>query len=394
MRIDYHKFINGGQSESQKYINFFNSFGYLQITNAFDRSLVLKSRREYKRIYEEKTKKSWKELMKSGVQFFIPNFYEESEFFLNDILIKKIHPIANMFAQNKAIYLGSDGSCFNGQSFQWHRDWFTKSRMLKFNVYMNSGLHFGGRHILIPGTQFTSDEFSQSVGRGGAWPFKPKKFGWLNENEFFPDTPAPRDHFLRRVKRKFFKKNYLPYVAIKPRPTDIVLFDLRAWHMVEKPFPSIPQMLATGLFAVHPEVNSIKNLNGSQEKSKDEIYNDLNELAGLYVGERKMIGCDNYGKFFEKLNKKGFLHFKANQNICDIENYSKLKVELSDGSFSRTMKPIMDDYINQGKIARASNEDIGDGYIEEMLGINYSNIASYHKSFEKPGRPKNRENFF
>ena len=87
------------------------------------------------------------------------------------------------------------------------------------------------------------------------------------------------------------------------------------------------------------------------------------------------MDSDNYGKFFEKLNKKGFLHFKANQNICDIENYSKLKVELSDGSFSRTMKPIMDDYINQGKIARASNEDIGDGYIEEMLGINYSNIA-------------------
>ena len=91
MRIDYHKFINGGESESRKYINFFNSFGYLQITNAFDRSLVLKSRREYKRIYEEKTNKSWRELMKSGVQFFIPNFYEESEFFLNEILIKKIH---------------------------------------------------------------------------------------------------------------------------------------------------------------------------------------------------------------------------------------------------------------------------------------------------------------
>ena len=38
--------------------------------------------------------------------------------------------------------------------------------------------------------------------------------------------------------------------------------------MVEKPFPSIPQMLATGLFAVHPEVNPIKNLNGSQENQK------------------------------------------------------------------------------------------------------------------------------
>ena len=46
MRIDYYNFINGGERESQKYINFFNSFGYLQITNAFDKSLVLKSRKE------------------------------------------------------------------------------------------------------------------------------------------------------------------------------------------------------------------------------------------------------------------------------------------------------------------------------------------------------------
>ena len=81
--------------------------------------------------------------------------------------------------------------------------------------------------------------------------------------------------------------------------------------MVEKPFPSIPQMLATGLFAVHPEVNPIKNLNGSQEKSKNDINNDLDELAGLYVGERKMIGCDNYGKFFEKLDKKRFFTFQS-----------------------------------------------------------------------------------
>ena len=185
MKVDYEFFINSNKNNYQKYVNFYNSFGYLHLTNALDKKLVKKCRKEYKKLYEEKNKKSWNQIMKSGVQFFIPNFYEESTFFLNEILINKILPVANLMSKGKPIYLGSDGSCFNGQSFQWHRDWFAKSRMLKFNIYMNSGIHFGGRHLLIPGTQFTNDEFSQSVGRGGAWPFFPQKFGWLNENNFF-----------------------------------------------------------------------------------------------------------------------------------------------------------------------------------------------------------------
>ena len=393
MKVDYAFFINSNKNNYQKYVNFYNSFGYLHLTNALDKKLVKKCRKEYKKLYEEKNKKSWNQIMKSGVQFFIPNFYEESTFFLNEILINKILPVANLMSKGKPIYLGSDGSCFNGQSFQWHRDWFAKSRMLKFNIYMNSGLHFGGRHLLIPGTQFTNDEFSQSVGRGGAWPFFPQKFGWLNENNFFPDTPSPRDHFLKRIFKKIRGQNFLPYVSIKPRPNDIILFDQRTWHMVEKPFPAIPQMLATGLFAVHPESNVPQNLS-SLKKDHLRIDKELRELAALYVGERKMIGCDNYGKFFKDLPKEKLLFFEASKNICDLNNYKDLNVKLSDNSYSINIEKTMNDYSSQAQKARALNSFLKDGYTEEMLGINYSNIVEYHKSMDKPGKNKERENIF
>ena len=391
MKVDYKFFINSNKDSYQKYVNFYNSFGYLRLTNALDNNLVKKCRKEYKRLYEEKNKKPWDKIMNSGVQFFIPNFYEESNFFLNEILINKILPVAKLMSKGKPIYLGSDGSCFNGQSFQWHRDWFAKSRMLKFNIYMNSGLHFGGRHLLIPGTQFTNDEFSQSVGRGGAWPFFPQRFGWLNENNFFPDTPAPRDHFIKRIYKKFKGQNFLPYVSIKPRPNDIILFDQRTWHMVEKPFPAIPQMLATGLFAVHPESNIPQNIPNKDEENL-RIEKELKELAALYVGERKMIGCDNYGKFFKTLSKEQLLFFEANKKVCDLENYKDLKVKLSDDSYSINIEKTMNDYSSQAQKARALNSYLKDGYTEEMLGINYSNIVEYHKSIDKPGKNKEREN--
>ena len=327
--------------------------------------------------------------MKSGVQFFIPNFYEESKFFASKILLEKIHPIANILSNNNAIYLGSDGSCFNGQSFQWHRDWYSKTRMLKFNIYVNNNYHIGGRHLLIPGSQFTSDEFSQSIGRGGAWPFFPKNYGWLNENEFFPSTPAPRDHALKRIWRKFRGENYLPYVAIRPKPTDIILFDQRTWHMVEKPFPAVPQLLATGLFAVHPDsdIASRNMQNSSNKVGTNKTNEQLEELASLYVGERKMINCSNYGKYFNEVSTK-ILHFEANKSIKDCDTYEDLEVKLSDDSFSTKMFDKMESYSKLGRAARANNQDLSDGYTDEMLGINYSNIAEYHNGLSKPGRTR------
>ena len=54
----------------------------------------------------------------------------------------------------------------------------------------------------------------------------------------------------------------------------------------------------------------------------------------------------------------------------------------------------MNDYCSQAQKARALNCFLKDGYTEEMLGINYSNIVEYHKSMDKPGKSKERENIF
>ena len=66
MKVDYKLFINSNNDTYQKYVNFYNSFGYLRLTNALDNNLVKKCRKEYKRLYEEKNKKPWNKIMNSG----------------------------------------------------------------------------------------------------------------------------------------------------------------------------------------------------------------------------------------------------------------------------------------------------------------------------------------
>jgi len=385
MKVDYNFLANAELEEIQPYINFFNSFGYLKICSALSTKLAKECKMEYINIYERTTGKRWRDLLRTGVQFFIPNFYEESELFLRQVLLSKIFPIAKRFAHGKAIYLGSDGSCFNGQSFQWHRDWFTRSRMLKFNIYFNSNKHFGGRHLIIPGTQFTSDEYSQSIGRGGAWPFQPTTDGWLNENNYFPRTPSPRQNTWRTKVQKLAGRNFLPYIGIKPSPCDIVLFDQRTWHMVEKPWPSIPQLLGTALFAVHPEESKkgVKTISHKESfLGANCQYSELDELCALYVGERKMIKCANYGSYFEKL-PSDLLHFQASSQISELTDLKELNVNLSDNSYSINVGNLINHYQHIGKQARIENPSLKDGYTDLMLGINFSNICNYDGQFSR-----------
>ena len=123
-------------------------------------------------------------------------------------------------------------------------------------------------------------------------------------------------------------------------------------------------------------------------------YDELKELAALYVGERKMINCDNYGRFFNTVPKNELLFFNANKTIRNLSDYEGLNVELSDKSYSIEIAETMNEYSSQAKRARALNSSLEDGYTEEMLGINYSNIVQYHNSFDKPGKKKDRENIF
>lgn len=371
MRIDYNAFLGHSQTERQRYVNFFNAFGYLVLADALSWQMARSCQKEYKRLYESHYQDSWRHILASGQQFFVPNFYENSIFFLDEVLAKVIHPAAKVLSQGSCIYLGSDGSCFNGSSFEWHRDWYTQTRMLKFNLYLNHHRHIGGRHLLIPGSQFPTDEYSQAIGRGGAWPFRPKQPGWLNENSYFPQTPCPRDHPLKRIYRKSKGVNYLPYVALRPRPVDLILFDQRTWHLVEKPFPAIPQLLATALFAVHPG----KDVCLSKAETKidqQQVATRLEELACLYAAERMMIGCPNYGQYFDRISHD-ILHFRANRDIASHRMDSSLMVELSDHTFAVNVREKLDYFAKRGKAVRKAMTEYQDGYTTEMLGLNSSN---------------------
>jgi len=379
MKIDYARFLQLPASQKQSFINFYNTFGYLRFTNAFTRKEASENRREYRRLYVNHYKEPWLKFLLKRRQGFVPNFYEESDYYLREVLIKKINPLVKEFSRDRAIYLGSDGSCFNGKSFEWHRDWFARSPMLKFNIYMNHSLHFGGKHRIIPGSQFTQDEFSQSIGNGGAWPFAPTSESWLNEFDYFPKAPRPRQHFLKKLVGTIKDTNDFPSVRISTSPLDIILFDQRTWHMVEKPFPAIPQMLATALFAIPPGNESSEDLEAGKSVEAKQLGNSyVDELAALYAAERMMIGCNNYGSKFNHEFTSNLLHFQVNGNIGQKDvDADSLDIRLSDGSYRNNIGALMEGYRLTARNIREVNENRKDYYSIEMLGINCSNIRIY-----------------
>ena len=379
MKIDYTRFLRLPENQKQSFVNFYNTFGYLRFANAFTRKEASNNRREYRRLYVSHYGESWIKFLLKRRQGFVPNFYEESEYFLQEVLINKISPLVHEFSKDRAIYLGSDGSCFNGNSFEWHRDWYARSRMLKFNIYMNHNLHFGGKHRIIPGSQFTQDEFSQSIGNGGAWPFAPKSESWLNEFDYFPKAPRPRQHFLKQIVNAITDTNDFPSVRVPTSPLDIILFDQRTWHMVEKPFPAIPQMLATALFAIPPGNEPSEDLEADKTVGAKQLGNSyVDELAALYAAERMMIGCNNYGSKFNNKISRNLLHFQVNENIGQKEvDSDSLDIALSDGSYRNILGELMREYRVAAQSIRKYNPNQKDFYSVEMLGINSSNIKKY-----------------
>ena len=255
--------------------------------------------------------------------------------------------------------------------------------MLKYNIYMNHNLHFGGKHRIIPGSQFTQDEFSQSIGNGGAWPFAPKSESWLNEFGYFPKVPRPRQHFLRQIVNTIVDANDFPSVRVSTSPLDIILFDQRTWHMVEKPFPAIPQMLATALFAIPPRNQLSENLDAGKSVISKQFGNlYVDELAALYAAERIMIGCNNYGSKFNHELSRNLLHFQVNENIGQkAVDGDGLDIALSDGSYRNNIGELLKEYRVAARNIRQVNSTREDGYSIEMLGINCSNIWKYRGQY-------------
>ena len=320
--------------------NYFDTFGFVVLKGFLNKDDFKKLLKEYDHQYAMRTEKKepWKMLLNrlgfsgpkvhgfkqviaaflhSGSMRFLPDFVDSSEVFCDYFFQERMLKIYRYFAGEDFLYLGSDGSHFLTTSFPWHRDWYTRMPNLKMNVYFNPLPFFGGKFMLIPGSNFVNDSYAQLLQKAMSWPMQNKRPGGLSENSFLPDFVNPRQGVITRwiTSLKITlglaqPKPDVPHVSVKLDRGDVVIFDQRLIHCVQANFPSFSRRLLTVLLAKNAYEFSDDHYLLKQGNTRESL---MREIVDLVVSERNHINCAPYG---EALYKHPF---SKSKNFISVE---------------------------------------------------------------------------
>lgn len=399
-------------SKDKRIKNYFDTFGFVVIRNMIPKKDFKMLLKEYDDAYNKwetqrndgkeikspiykllnslhlKGKKKYgiKEAIASfrrGGMRFHPNFVDGSEIYSKYFFTEEYKNIFKYFAGENWLYLGSDGSNFITSSFPWHRDWFVKTPMMKFNFYYNPWPFLGGKFLIIPGSGIADDAYSQMIQKCIAWPMANKKPGGMSENDRLPDVKNPRNIF--SFKNKSSKLKEVPHTQVTLKKGDLILFDHRCVHAVQNCFPSFQRRLMTLLISKNAydfsdDHYSLKN------NTRESL---MREVVDLVVSERNHIGIKPYGNHIGPIeNTNNFIKI---EKTTDSNEYNKGSFTTSKGDKFESIMD-MDFYANQGKnyreyietgnevkVDRASSE-MDYSYGDVHLGVNAQNIDSKRES--------------
>ena len=386
-------------SNDERIKNYYDTFGFVVIRKMIPNKDFKKLTKEYDRTYNERNndkssfyklfnslhligkkkfgiKEALKSFKSSGMRF-MPNFVDESKVYSDYFFSDKYKKVFRYFAGENWLYLGSDGSNFITSSFPWHRDWFIKTPIMKFNFYYNPLPFIGGKFLLIPGSGRPDDSYSQLIQKCIAWPMVNKKAGGMAENFRLPDSKNPRDIF--SIRNKLFKYKEIPHVEITLKKGDLILFDHRAMHCVQNNFPSFQRRLMTILISKNA-YDFEKNHYSLKNNTKESL---MREVIDLVVSERNHIGCEPWGKFIGPIQESN--HYINIEKTIDSDKYNKGSFKTSKGICYESILDV-EYYSKTGRAYREYFESISDvksnttdkeaeySYDDVHLGINSQNI--------------------
>lgn len=377
MRVDYRDLINCSSRAKEQYANFFDTFGFIEISNAIPVNLANRLRKIYTQSISESAGASWNRIKRSkNGMHFIPNYQCSNDVFFYDLLIPIIHPLAQLFGGKNPVYLGSDASCFCGYSFNWHRDWFTRIPQLKFNLYLDNDVKLGGDHLVVPGSHHSYDRYCTMLSKGLEWPHKCTSDSGFELNEFFPKIPSPRISALKELSLHLTGRfSSIPYYRIRQNPTSLVLFDQRTVHCVQKPWPNRPQLLVTALFA--PDLED-PNWNDKYADTQPNNFSFssrdyLLELFTLFVGERRMINIPNYG-YLDKYFSANDLRY-VETFLSEPISTNAQKARLSGETSWLDLEVQLNELSAVGWSRKQFLEPSQNMYTDLMMGVNHRNIT-------------------
>lgn len=344
--------------DNPSYRNYVKTFGFLVVKNVLSKKEHKLWAKEYDRVCEEHFKVKLKKLMKKSGQAMVPNFVDSSPYFAKAAFDERFMSMAKYFCGDDFLYMGSDGSTFSKNSFKWHRDWYTQTPVLKFNVYLNPRGFIGGDFLIFPGSQIPSDSYSNLLNKGLAWPFGETVDGGMNERSYFPRTESPRGDLLKRMWSRLVKRKFeLPYARLKVRHGDVVIFDQRAIHVVEKTVPQVTRRLLTLLFAENPKSLPDKHytINPGRKLTREEMSK---EISGLFWLERELIKIPPYGKYVDKKHPLYPNHLFTAKLTDKVEIDKSVNIDQYQQYADKFQDPSMKNIL----------------YTNNMLGFNLNNI--------------------
>lgn len=402
MFVKYTELLKSIKTNDRKYANFYDTYGFLVIRGVLTRQEFVKGVKEYDSEYRRRTgeetvlkmllnrvgfsgekkygfRKILATIFKKGMAF-LPCFAEDSAYFTDLIVSKKMQGIFKYFCGENWLYLGSDGSRFATTSFPWHRDWFTKIELMKCNFYFNTMPFLKGRFSIIPGTQNCNDTYVRRIQKSISWPMQNSHPSGMTENNFLPEIVNPREKnsFLGLFKRR--KDVFdVPHVKLKIGNGDLVIFDQRMMHCVESSFPQTTRRLMTFLisknaFDLPPEHETLEMF------SREEVMVDLLDLI---VNERNHIGCEPWGKYYDSSSLANTNHYIKIDKVGESEKYNRGAIVLDNGDRFESVidfekyAAIGKKYRQQYSSAQKSSSDAlaqEFSYQDVHLGINCQNI--------------------
>lgn len=344
--------------------NFFDTFGFIVIRDFLNMAYFEMLSSEYGEQYKARATEIHPQNEPNPDMQFLPNFVDSSELYTEYFFSDAMQKIYRYFAGEDYLYLGSDGSHFVKTSFPWHRDWFTRTPIMKFNFYFNEHEFAGGKFMVIPGSQHVGDGYASMIQKAMAWPMPNKLPGGLCENGWLPETKNPRGPYLEQILSHIPN---VPHVELTLEKGDVVIFDHRMVHCVQTTKPQVPRRLLTVLLA--------KN---AYENYKPDAAKRMHEIIDLVVSERNHIGCDAYGRAIGNHAFSKTKHFIHMWKTVDQNN-----LRYDAGRFGDFVSLL--DHERYAKIGKAYRTKIGEGnagsrteqtysYGDVHLGINAQNI--------------------
>ena len=273
-------YLNFDNIDLSKLINYYNTFGFLKISNLF-----INMNENMIKAYSYNTSK-----YSISISNYIPRAMEYLNFFTNIILNEKIHRVFKKLFNSEYNYTGSDSKIY-GSDTNWHCDRKTNRHYVKCGFYLDKLDENNGCLRVFPGSQHYNESFNNILSKKNIPLFLgPGGF----DKEFIMDDDKD-----------------LPYFPVRVNYGDFIVFNLGLYHSAFNNHNN-KKMICMNFCELYNDINDPEKV--------ECINSDFNIIArninNLDISRKLTIYDNNFLDYMQYNQER----YKLIQSIVECEN--------------------------------------------------------------------------